>query len=438
MGIFSSKIELNKIIKEQEEKISELTSQNMKQKEKVQELERKLKDSSFKNMEYERKYVQTNIECDSCYYILQKEFCYCPKCGKKVEKNVEKSECSNSNIFQVENDGNSCLIVGYKGFKDKKIVIPSEINGRPVIGIYNNVFEKCEYIEEVIFEDGCQYIGECAFSECFAIKKVKFPKSLREIGAAAFYGNRELKEVIVPANVKFIGSSAFSSCTSLERVILPEGLPIITQSMLSNTAIKEINIPESVRIIDNGAFGRTALCEVALPEQLRMIDNWAFSECRYLKKIVMHSNIEMLCKGIFDGSTPVVYCAGGSKAQLYARKYNLECEEIKSVPHKDKNAIGVQWIDVEKNARKMVNGRQVVETLYDINTWIKMIGVSKAEAYPYKVDKTAYFNHKISLHKYYTYDEAINIQRNLESKGFSVRLFDYWGECYCSVISQIR
>ena len=43
---------------------------------------------------------------------------------------MEKNERSKDNLFQIENDGKNCLIVGYKGFEDKKIVIPSSINGR--------------------------------------------------------------------------------------------------------------------------------------------------------------------------------------------------------------------------------------------------------------------------------------------------------------------
>ena len=142
----------------------------------------------------------------------------------------------------------------------------------------------------------------------------------------------------------------------------------------------------------------------------------------------MHSNIDILCENIFDGTTPTVYCAGGSRAQLYARKYGLPCEEIASVPRKTMGSSGVQWIDVEKSARIMVNGRSTTEKLYDIDTWIKMIGVTKAEAYAYQLDAASFFNHKICMHKYYTYDEAIKIKRKLECKGFSVRLFDFWGE----------
>ena len=72
-------------------------------------------------------------------------------------------------------------MVGYVGFKDKRIVIASAVRGKQVIGIWNNAFEKCNYLEEVIFEESCRYIGKVAFAECRNLKRVKLPESLCEI-----------------------------------------------------------------------------------------------------------------------------------------------------------------------------------------------------------------------------------------------------------------
>lgn len=47
------------------------------------------------------------------------------------------------------------LITQYTGFDDKKIVIPSSIDGIPIIGIWNSAFEKCVMLEEVYLEEGC-------------------------------------------------------------------------------------------------------------------------------------------------------------------------------------------------------------------------------------------------------------------------------------------
>ena len=60
-------------------------------------------------------------------------------------------------------------------------MIASAVRGKTVIDIWNHVFEKCDYLKEVIFEEGSGYIGKAAFAECRNLKRVKLPESLCEI-----------------------------------------------------------------------------------------------------------------------------------------------------------------------------------------------------------------------------------------------------------------
>lgn len=59
------------------------------------------------------------------------------------------------------------------------------------------MFEKCVNLEEVIFEEGCKYIGKSVFKGCSRLKKVRLPKSLLEIGDFAFSGCA-LEEIAIP------------------------------------------------------------------------------------------------------------------------------------------------------------------------------------------------------------------------------------------------
>ena len=45
-------------------------------------------------------------------------------------------------------------------------------------GIWNNVFEKCTNLEDVVFQEGCKYIGKNVFTNCSNLQKVTLPKSL--------------------------------------------------------------------------------------------------------------------------------------------------------------------------------------------------------------------------------------------------------------------
>jgi len=428
MSIFKSNAVLREQIRQLEIENQKLVVEQQSNVQEIKTLKQKNELLLKQNVDFKRKYESTGLECSSCYFVLQNSFKVCPNCGRKIEKQVEKIERSKDGIFQTENDGNACLIVGYKGFKDKKIVIPSSIDGKPVIGIWNNVFEKCEYIEEVIFEEGCQYIGSCAFAQCPNLKKVKLPKSLLEIGGAAFCKDKAIEEMIIPVRVKRIGVAAFEGCTSLTKIVLPEGLEIISQGLLSGTAIQELDIPETVLIIESFAFSRTNLLEVVLPKQLRVLGDWAFDSCTKLKKITMHSNIEIIEKDVFKGSRPVVYCSGGSTAQLYARKNGLECEEIQPIANKENCRLGVKYIELSKSARTQINGRWTNAEHYNLEQWIAIIGGSKASGYAYGDLSTFGVKQKICLNKYYTYEEAMRIQRELQARGINVSLFDYWGQ----------
>lgn len=82
LGIFSSKVEMNKKIKVQEDKITKLETEKDMHVKEITELKEEIAKLTKENRAYENKYVHTNLDCEFCYTTLQAEFEYCPKCGK--------------------------------------------------------------------------------------------------------------------------------------------------------------------------------------------------------------------------------------------------------------------------------------------------------------------------------------------------------------------
>ena len=379
MGIFNSRIELKDKLEEQKNELARLESEKDTYLREIAELNGKITKLIKENRGYEERYVNTDLNCEFCYTTLQEEFQYCPKCGKKIIKTKESGDAvTDVNIFQTEEDGDYLLINQYNGFHDKKIVIPSHIDGRPVIGIWNSVFENCTDLEELIIEDGCKYIGENAFANCNRLKKVRLPKSLLEIGDAAFKGC-DIKEIAVPPNVSVIGRYAFAHCP-LKKIILPDNLKYISSGMLSYTSIEEINIPESVIHIDSMAFYKTRLKEIELPRNLYSIGDDAF-EISGLSKITIHSNVKIINEHIFGLNKmmvkPTIYCAAGSKGLLYARKNGINCCEIPPVPmvNADILSSGISFFMSNVYANK-----ECIEEVY------RYIGMNKAETWSWKVE----------------------------------------------------
>ena len=400
MNIFSSKIEMHKMIKKQEDEISQLKAERDQHLSDIDKLKEQADKAAKENRALEGKYVNTNLECAFCYTTLQKEFSFCPKCGRKIEKNKATDPIlTDKNVFQTEADGNYLLITQYNGFDDKRIVIPSAINGKTVIGIWNSVFEKCTALEEVIFEEGCKYIGKNAFTGCANLKKVRLPKSLVEIGDNAFSGCA-IEEIAVPPNVRVIGYYAFS-CRSLRKILLPDGLKYISYGMLSNTSLEEIDIPQSVIHICGSAFSNTRLNEIELPYNLYSIEQRAF-DIPGLEKITIHSNVKIINKDIFgDSAKPVIYCSAGSKGHLYARKFGMNCSEIPSHPSADIQICASSIILVFGSVSKSAS----ISELY------RLAGINKAATWSWEVKGW----NRINIKKIMDMDDAIQIKNILQS-----------------------
>ncbi|MDD6400798.1 MAG: hypothetical protein PUG10_04215 [Lachnospiraceae bacterium] len=156
MGIIKGQIELRSQISAQKKRIEILEQDNETYFKQNTAFKNELTENKQKIMEYVSRYEQTGLECEFCYGTLQVEFQYCPKCGKRVERK-SFGELNKGNVprkpedlFQYEDDRDCILITKYNGFADKRIIIPSTINGKRVIGIWNGVFARCKDLEEVI------------------------------------------------------------------------------------------------------------------------------------------------------------------------------------------------------------------------------------------------------------------------------------------------
>lgn len=399
MSFFTNRIELNNKLKFQDNEIQKLRIESDRQLEEIADLKKQVIEITSENRKYEEKYLHTGLECEFCYATIQEEFAFCPKCGKKIEKSQEtEKRAVVSSAFQTENDRDGLLINQYNGFSDKKVVIPSSINGKPVIGIWNGVFENCTELQEVVFEEGCKYIGEDAFYNCSNLKKVRLPKSLLEIGNRAF-SHCAIEEIAIPPNVKVIGDHAFSTCR-LRKIVLPDGFKYISSGMLSDTLIEEIELPSSIIHIGYSAFSNTKIREIELPHNLYSIDNYAF-EIPGLKEITIHSNVKIIAKDIFgDAEKPHIYCAAGSKGHMFARKYGVACSEIPPQP----------IVNVQICVSEIILVLNSMSLGGNIADWYPHIEVNKAETWSWHSRKA----NRLEITKYMDREEALRLKSKLQ------------------------
>lgn len=179
------------------------------------------------------------------------------------------TEAEDGDFSYIENDSGEIIIKQYIG-KEKDVVFPAVIGGKPVVQIgydYNTVVS--EDIESVYIH-AVERIGGWAFSNCKNLSKVTLSDGIKEIDSGAFLRCEKLTEIVLPDSLEMIGSMAFSEC-----------------------GIVEINIPGSVKVIRSGAFAECGeLIGVTFSEGLEVIDSQAFCECEKLTEITFPDSVK--------------------------------------------------------------------------------------------------------------------------------------------------
>ena len=95
--------------------------------------------------------------------------------------------------FKVVKKNDKYVITGYKEdaaaeefYLNKDyynvVVVPAKISGVEVV-VGRGAFEKCDYVNEVIVEDGVVWIGNYAFYDCSRLRAVHLPSSVKRFGS---------------------------------------------------------------------------------------------------------------------------------------------------------------------------------------------------------------------------------------------------------------
>lgn len=275
------------------------------------------------------------------------------------------SSCNNLEKIKLTN-GVEHLGYGFiGGSKVKSIKIPASVNSSGVSNSFAcGALDSANNLEEVVFEEGIQYIpgnicwnyvenkslkkvvipesaqeiGENAFRNCIGIEEIIFAKNIRKIDRWAFNGCAGLKKVIFQENegIKEIGDEAFRGCTALEELELPEGIQYLGYGFIGGTQIKSIKIPSTIQscgasngmregalsgaakleevIISDGAqyvpgniccnyIENTSIKKIVIPESVKSIGENAFQNCAGIEEIIFGKNINEISREAFRGCT---------------------------------------------------------------------------------------------------------------------------------------
>lgn len=135
--------------------------------------------------------------------------------------------CSDANPvsdFEYHVDGDYTVIDKYIG-DSLTVVIPEEIDDKPVISIGSEAF-KSSAITSVTIPDSVEIINFEAFAECDALTDVKFGNSVTYLGARSFYSCDALEMLELPRNLVYIDEAAVAKCKTLKELTVPKTLEI--------------------------------------------------------------------------------------------------------------------------------------------------------------------------------------------------------------------
>ncbi len=205
----------------------------------------------------------------------------------------ERLNVSSSSDFRYDFDNGEAIITGYQG-TELDIVVPSEIDGRPVVRIEDGAFRKYD-LNSITFQEGVRELGNNVFANCENMKKVTLPQSLEVIGEYTFEDCISLTDINLSDGLCTLSNGAFYGCSSLEIIKIPSGITEIGQDCFSECkSLKTVEIfsvlveseSKYLTTIGKNAFsGCTSLTNINLPNTVKKVRENAFKDCSSLDSI---------------------------------------------------------------------------------------------------------------------------------------------------------
>ncbi len=243
----------------------------------------------------------------------------------------------------VENSG-EITIMQYSGY-DVDIVIPSEIDEKPVTVIAEEAFRMNPDVTSVIIPEGVTSIGDSAFEECSSLRSVTIPDSVTGIGYDAFLLCSSLKSVTIPDSVTTIEENPFASCSALTEIIVAPGntnFVSVDEVLYSKNMERliafpagrggSVQIPDSVKYLGEAAFdGCSELTDITIPDNVRTIGAWTFAYCKSLEGISIPNGVTTIGDYAFGGCESLTSIHIPASVTSIDSGFILDCNEITEI-----------------------------------------------------------------------------------------------------------
>lgn len=217
-------------------------------------------------------------------------------------QNTKDSDTTEREGFITDEVESGICIDGYNGTASE-IVIPSSVDGKPVVSIAYHAFYGNESIKKIVIPGTVKAIGPQAFWKCKSLESVTFNEGIEIIEEGAFVYCDKITSVVFPSSVKEIYNNAFAECRSLKTIEFVGTHDLkIRQNAFGKTAVENIILPDGMTEVGHEAFSYMPLKTVYIPASVTSIDPAAF----------MYSATDLTIKG-----------KAGSVAESYAKEQDI-------------------------------------------------------------------------------------------------------------------
>ena len=236
----------------------------------------------------------------------------------------EKSYNYNGITYKITLGGKIC-VTGYSG-DSSTVVIPDQIDGKPVTEISSSVFKNQTGLKSVTLPYGITEIGASTFENCSSLEKIIIPGTVTSIGKSAFKGCSCLMLVTLSERLEKIGESAFEDCIELETIFIPNGVSSIGKSAFKNcSALRLVTLSDSLKEVNAHTFQECINLEtIVIPDSVKKIYHRSFENCTRLKNAYIPESVTFIGLNAFDGcSRLTIYGRKNTAAEKYAVKNTI-------------------------------------------------------------------------------------------------------------------
>ncbi len=125
-------------------------------------------------------------------------------------------------VYRFGDDGK--IEIGEYLKDDDVVTIPNEINGIPVSGIGSEAF-KNKNVRKIILPNNMRRVTGDGFVECSNLEEVIFNDGFEELGERAFFNCPSLIEIHLPSSCYKLSETMIDECSGIKRIIIDSEAP---------------------------------------------------------------------------------------------------------------------------------------------------------------------------------------------------------------------